>query len=329
MLPRILASCVVLALVCPLHACTQDEPVPAAPAKQAPDAPTSPAAATPAVSAPATEPAASTAAVRLVAPLTKGAEFKLTYKVDNTVTSTMADKPPVTTGQSVAEYGLLIRITQASETGATADLVIESIKAAMKSPGPGGMVGFDSAKPASTDDKAGIGPRMRPLVGKRVVLELSPAAQILKLQDPDGVKKLPAAAWVNSVLDEGGVKSWLGPAFGIAISAEPVKAGDAWPRAWTMNNFRGELMGQGTDTFTLTLLDAERAAGTIAGTGHFLHKRAGIAEPDKSEFKKSGEFTWDLKGARLLSCITEETDQHTAAAALIRSTTKKTLTPRE
>lgn len=319
MLPRILASCVALTLVCPLHACTQDEPAPAAP--------TTPAASTPAASAPA--PATSTPSARLVAPLSKGAEFKLTYKVDNTVTSTMAEKPPVTTGQSVAEYGLLIRITQASETGATADLIIETIKAAMKAPGPGGMVGFDSTKPASTDDKAGIGPRMRPLVGKRVVLELSPAGQILKLQDPDGVKKLPAAAWVNSVLDEGGVKSWLGPAFGIATSADPVKAGDAWPRAWSMSNFRGELMGQGTDTFTLTKLEPERAEGTIAGTGYFLHKRAGIAEPDKSEFKKSGEFIWDLKGAGLLSCTTEETDQHTAAAALIRSTTKKTLTPRE
>lgn len=225
----------------------------------------------------------------------KGQEHRFTMELDSTTDMTAGGGE--STKQSMKqEYGLLFRVIEAApESGATAEVVFETIKATIDS--PLGKETFDSTKPADQDGQSMLAPVLRQAVGTTLTLKFDADGNITSVTGGEGL------ALAASLGGGGGPKDLLGGIFSVKKGSGRARVGETWTNIDTIADSPAGGLKLTTEH---TLKSAARGEAVVAFRGRVEPGTQAAAGPVKlTDAHHEGRYVWDTRDGMLKSLESE------------------------
>ncbi len=227
----------------------------------------------------------------------KGEEIRFTLNLDSSgkqVTPGTGDQTTTTSQQ----IGLLLRVKDVNpETGATLDLVYESLKLNVKA--STGDVSFDSTKPADKDDVTDQ--VLRGIVGLTLNVKVDPDGQIKEVGGGDAGGLAGALAGQFSGPDM--IKGVFGPVFSVKKGKPKASVGESWTTEDVLQG--GAASTRVKMTHTLKSVQGNNANIDIKGSV-IVDPSSGGLKAGVKDSSISGRAVWDIESGMLARL---ETDQ--------------------
>ncbi len=270
--------------------------------------------------------------VVLAATPVKGAEARYTCVLDahQSVYGEDQEKPN-TEKKGVQEYGVLVRITDVTDTGATAELVYESIKFSIES--PMGPMTFDSTAAAPKEQESILAPILKPMVGAKVMLEIDKSGGIRSVRIDPKTRGQPGARALDRLLDENSVRMIFGPLFALKDGPADTEQHDPWLTTFPLSGAQtGAAPGELDQRRRLEKLEGGIARVTLEGSLRTDPKAQPVMPGMTMTGSQTGWFDWDTAAGRLAGMEIEETAEVTfeyeGKPVRSKTVTKTTFRPR-
>lgn len=267
---RILRACLLALVLAP--ALTTPQPASALPAPGASNGPT----------------------VNLRPRFTKGQELRYTLHMKAGTKMSGLDGADMTQ-EAEQDIGLALKVKDVSpETGATIDLVYESLK--VRATQGGVTETFDSSKPRKADDPNEE--KYRPLVGLSVEIKLDKDGNITSVSGGDALAGTPASALAENFSGADIVKGMLGKVISLRPSRPEAAVGDSWTDEDAIHADMGDM--KITTTTTLRGVSGPVASLTMRGSVTMTPNPSLGVEVSIKDSNYTGDAQWNTETGSLV-----------------------------